>query len=188
VAQKPKPRPTTSASPVVYDKPATERKPPGASAPNTSSIEKWTKGDEFEEDPYAAEYLRRQDEEKRKAREASRRWKKKKKNYREAERIVEFDDIYDPAYPIRLDAYKGSEEQANADYEWKQLLHAHQFRKLAKSVASSDDEHRTSVPKSKFYSHLLQTLELTFTQWLSRRLQITTLRRHLSVRTHLPLP
>lgn len=76
--------------------------------------------------------------------------RKRKKKNKEVERLMDFDQIYDPEYPIRLDEYKGSEEQANAEYEWKQLLHAHQLRKRKPSPGSSDDEHAARKPNRAF--------------------------------------
>lgn len=130
--QKPKARPVPSSS--SLDKLPLDRKAPPTVAPTTTSIEKWTAEDDF--DPYAADYNRRKEEEKRRSRWANKKRKKKK----EAAREVNFDEIYDPQFPIRLDDYKGSDEQAQAESDWKQKLHEHQFRRRQPSHYSSAED------------------------------------------------
>ena len=156
-----------------------ERKPPSAAVPTASSIEKWTTEDDFGENPYAAEYLRHQEEEKKRTRWASKRRKKKNKD---AARIVDFDQIYDPEFPIRLEDYKGSEEQAMAEHEWKQLLHAHQFRRRPSSPRSSEEDDGRRMPASMIVL-LNITGQSTNTEQEPLRLRQTTIsrRRHLTL-------
>lgn len=90
------------------------------------SIENWI--DEDADDYYVAEYTRHKQEQKERQREAK---KKRKKNHAHAQesREVDWDAIYDPEQPVRLEDYKGSLEELDAKYEWKQRLHAHQRKK-----------------------------------------------------------
>ena len=133
IPQKPKARPIPSSS--SPDKPVTGTKPPLTKGPISNSIEKWTTEDDFDENPYAAEFNRRREEERQRS-----RWNKKsrKKQKKGAARIVDYDEIYDPDRPTRLEDYKGSEEQARAEHDWKAKLHAHQMKKRPASARSSD--------------------------------------------------
>ncbi|GAB7345481.1 hypothetical protein MBLNU457_3807t1 [Dothideomycetes sp. NU457] len=143
INQKPRPRPSIPASISPIDKAALDRKP--AAAVTGSSIDQWMNNDGYEEDPDAAEYLRKKEE-------RQRAWwaekKKQKKKNKKAEREVDWDAIYDPEQPVRLAEYKGSQEQADAAYEWKELLHAHQYARGPPSRQSSEEE--TRMPKKVF--------------------------------------
>ena len=74
-----------------------------------------------------AEYTRHKQEEKERQKEAKKR-RKKKSNQHET-REVDWNVIYDPEQPVRLDDYRGSLEELDAKYEWKQRLHAHERKK-----------------------------------------------------------
>lgn len=138
MVQKAKPKTTASTS---SDKAVVEKKLPSGLAQNTSLAD-WANEDE--DDPYAAEFIRRQEEQKRNARQAKR--KKKRKG---DDRFVDFDQIYDPAQPTRLDDYRGSEEAAAASNEWKNRLHAHQLkrRRFSSDAMSIDDNEEAQVSR-----------------------------------------
>lgn len=122
----PKRLPTTSNKPIRDASTAADAATVPAEGNTTSGIDRWKNDNDDVEDPYAAEYLRHKEEEKQRQRWAN---KKRKKKAQDAGRWVDFEQIYDPEVPTRLDDYKGSDEQANAEHEWKQLLHAHQMKK-----------------------------------------------------------
>jgi len=134
INQKPRPRPSIPTSISPLDRNVVDRK--SAATVTGNSIDKWRNNDGFEEDPDAAEYLRKKEE-------RQRAWwadKKKQKKNKKTARDVDWDAIYDPEQPVRLVEYKGSQEQADAAYEWKELLHAHQYLRDPSSRQSSDDE------------------------------------------------
>ncbi|KAG8622790.1 hypothetical protein KVT40_009301 [Elsinoe batatas] len=156
VTQKPKPRPSAAST-------FSSAKSPDnvASAKNTTpqptseggqkvTLDQFiTKDDDDEGDPFAAEYNRRMEE----ARRANRRGgRKKKKNQRAGDsRWVDWDAIYDPAKPTRLDLYKGSDEQSQAIHDWKMRLHAHHLKDKPRHGPSSDEEDEYSRrPKQAF--------------------------------------
>lgn len=131
--------------------PPNEAKPSSAplAAGNGESIENWI--DEDADDYYVAEYTRHKQEEKERQREAKKK-RNKKKNQHET-RDVDWDAIYDPEQPIRLEDYKGSLEELDAKYEWKQRLHAHErkknrpdTRRRAESPPQQQTKFRASVP------------------------------------------
>lgn len=178
VNQKPRPRPSIPASISPIDKAALDRKP--AAAVTGSSIDQWMNNDGYEEDPDAAEYLRKK-EEKQRAWWAEKKKQKKKKN-KKTEREVDWDAIYDPEQPVRLVEYKGSQEQADAAYEWKELLHAHQYARGPPSRHSSEEE--TRMPKSLCSPCPKHLTILIILQKPLRLLRITTLRRQYSMMSH----
>ncbi|KAF4551809.1 Hypothetical protein D9617_12g036990 [Elsinoe fawcettii] len=108
------------------------------------------KDDDDEGDPFAAEYNRRMDEARRAQRVRGGRKKKKKHGAGESN-WVDWDAIYDPAKPTRLDLYKGSDEQSQAIHDWKMRLHAHHLRDRPRQDLSSDgDEDQARRPRQAF--------------------------------------
>ncbi|KAF2155578.1 hypothetical protein K461DRAFT_318303 [Myriangium duriaei CBS 260.36] len=149
VAQKPKPRPTPASLPSAKSPDSVEpdkKLAPGV-AQSVSTIERWTAADDdYDGDPYAAEYNRRMDE----ARRTKRGGKKNKKKKNNSARYVDWDSIYDPERPTRLEDYQGSEEQTQAIHDWKMRLHAHQLQgKPSRDLSSSEDEY-SKAPKKAF--------------------------------------
>lgn len=144
VAQKGKPRPPPSSAP-------TAKSPENAAgvSNNANNIAKWTEPDDGDEDlggnPYAMDYIRRIEAEKHHQR-GGRNKKKKKAN---AIRYVDWDKIYDPERPTRLDDYHGSDEQIQAIHDWKMRLHAHQL-KDGSSRRGSRDEEKAYRPKQAY--------------------------------------
>ncbi|PSK34523.1 hypothetical protein B9Z65_8849 [Elsinoe australis] len=141
VTQKAKPRPTganpgLSKAKSPNDEDLSERVAAQPSQSKTT-IDQWiTRDDDYEGDPYAAEYNRKM-EEARKGQRGGRRQKKKNQKSKQAD-FVDWDSIYDPAKPSPLDKYKGSEEQSEAVHEWKMRLHARRLKQ--RPLRESSDE------------------------------------------------
>lgn len=155
-SNKPKPRNIPSSS--SPDKLPETRKPPPSTIGNANSIQKWTAQDDDDDDPWAAEYQRRL-EEKKEERKARRKSKKNKN----AVRYIDWDAVYDPEKPTNPKDYKGSEEQAQAEGDWKQRLHAHQFKLWQKREPSEDEgmdrdtpRYRKHPPMSTFMSKVTE--------------------------------
>lgn len=159
VTQKSKPKGTNNAGLIaakaaekVISNPITQH--------HNNTIDKWkTNDDEYDEDPFAAEYNRRMDEEKRRKRGG----RKKNKNRNKDSKYVDWDRVYDPERPTRLEDYQGSEEQVQATHDWKMRLHAHQFReRYGRAYQSSDeDEEEIKQPRSEYYFTLV-----LWTEWI----------------------
>lgn len=141
VTQKAKPRPAganpgLSKAKSPNDEDSSERVAAQPSQ-NKTTIDQWiTRDDDYEGDPYAAEYNRKM-EEARKGQRGGRRQKKKNQKSKQAD-FVDWDSIYDPAKPSPLDKYKGSEEQSEAVHEWKMRLHARRLKQ--RPLRESSDE------------------------------------------------
>ncbi|KAJ9619540.1 hypothetical protein H2203_008319 [Taxawa tesnikishii (nom. ined.)] len=144
-SNKPKPRNIPSSS--SPDKLPETRKPPPSTIGNANSIQKWTAQDDDDDDPWAAEYQRRL-EEKKEERKARRKSKKNKN----AVRYIDWDAVYDPEKPTNPKDYKGSEEQAQAEGDWKQRLHAHQFKLWQKREPSEDEGMDRDTPRYRGFA------------------------------------
>lgn len=134
--------------------PPAERKPsapttaPGSSAaaPATASasapagagesIENWI--DEDADDYYVAEYQRHQQEQKERQKDAKKR--RKKKRGLDDLKDVDWSTPYDPEQPTQLDAFRGSIEELDAKYEWKQRLHAHERTKKREQPSPTPEQ------------------------------------------------
>lgn len=124
---KSKPRPSLPASSGLSDKQSKQHDgrstASAAPAPRVGdSINDWI--DEEADDYYVTEYQRHKQQQKEREKDAKKRHKKKRHMTETKE--MDWNAPYDPEHPTQLALYKGSLEELDAKYEWKQRLHAHE--------------------------------------------------------------
>ncbi|KAL1296860.1 hypothetical protein AAFC00_004479 [Neodothiora populina] len=112
-------------------------------APSGDAILDWINPEA--DNQYISEFERHKQLEKERARESKKRRNKKKNQHHE---VVEQDwnAIYNPEQPIRLELYHGSLEEIDAKYEWKQRLHAHEKYKRNQEAQAAAAAAAAAVP------------------------------------------